>query len=655
VGAKVGFALTLPPQAVSTLWPPNAILLGALLITPMRSWWVVLLAAFPAHLAAELGSGVPPLMVLCWFASNCSEALIGAACVRLVRAEPLRLDSFRRVALFGLAAFLAVFLSSFLDIAFVMLNRWGNGRFWDMWRIRFFSNMLAALTLVPVIVAVGTGALTRLRTASARRYVEGGFLAAGLVSVCVFVFAAGPRATPALLYAPLPLLLWAAVRFGAPGTSVGVLLVALFAIWGAIHGHGPFVSSSAAENALAMQLFVIVISVPLMTLAAVIEERGRAEEAARRSEERLELALDAAQLGTLDWAIAGDRLSWSPKSREILGLLPDDRDHTLDRFLSLLSDEDRSGLTREVARAIEQCDGYDSEFRVSAPKGEVRWVMSKGRAQCDREGQPVRMVGVVADITDRKRAQEQAQARRSELAHVSRTALLCELAAAIAHEVNQPLAAILANARAAQRLLVSERPDLGELRDILEDITQDDRRAGDVIHRLYALMKRSELQPRRLDLNEVVTDILGMVEGDLVGRAVSVDLRLAPSLPVVIADPVQLQQVVYHLIVNACEAMSGQGGGDRRVTITTTRTPEGAAQLSVTDPGTGISPDQLDHVFRPFVTSKPQRPGLGLAICRSIVRAHGGRLWAVNNPDRGATFHVVLPPAVAEVTGVAAS
>ncbi len=649
VGAKIGMALTMPPQAVSTLWPPNAILLGALLVTPPRSWWVILLAAFPAHLAVELGSGLPPAMVLCWFVSNCSEALIGAACVRLVRSDPLRLDSFRRVGLFALATFLAVFLSSFIDIAFVKLNHFGAVAFWDAWRIRFFSNMLATLTLVPVIVAVGTGDLADVLKAPVRRYVEGGLLAAALVTVCLYVFAAGPRATPALLYAPLPLLLWAAVRFGAPGASVSVVFVAMFAIWGAIHGHGPFVSHSPAENALAMQLFLIVVSVPLLSLAAVIEERGRAEASARHSGERLALALDAAQLGTLDWALAGDRLSWSPKSRDILGASADDRRPPLDQFLDLLSAEDRPTLMRAVAGAIERCAEYEAEFRIPAPEGGVRWVMSKGRAHCDGGETAVRMIGVVADITDRKRAEEQALARRGELARVGRTELLGELAGALAHEVNQPLAAILANARAGQRILTRKQPDLVELRNILEDITHDNHRAADVIQRLHALTKRSAMQPRRLDLNEVVRDVLATLEGDLVARGVSADLRLAASLPAITADPVQLQQVVFHLIVNACEAIGDRNGGDRRLTITTARTSDGAAQLSVADPGVGIAPDQLDQVFEPFVTSKPQRPGLGLAICRSIVRGHGGKLWAVNNPDRGATFHVLLPAAVAVV------
>jgi C4-dicarboxylate-specific signal transduction histidine kinase len=351
----------------------------------------------------------------------------------------------------------------------------------------------------------------------------------------------------------------------------------------------------------------------------------------------------------MDWVLAGDSCPDAPVAQTSRPAIFTTAGTRRSIGFRLLRAEDRPAVMRAVTGAIAGCADFEAEFRVPAPEGGVRWVMSKGRAHCDGGEKAVRMVGVLADITERKRAEELAQARRSEMAHGGRTALLGELAGALAHEVNQPLAAILANARAGQRALAREKPDLVELREILEDITHDDHRAAEVIQRLYALMRRTEMRPQTLDLNEVVTDVLAMLEGELAALSVSTDLRLAPSLPALIADPVQLQQVVFHLIVNAFEALRDTGGGDRRLTITTTQTAEGAALLSIADPGIGIAPDQLDQVFQPFVTSKPQRPGLGLAICRSIIRGHGGRLWAVNNTDCGATFHVMLPAAVAEV------
>jgi two-component system sensor kinase FixL len=338
--------------------------------------------------------------------------------------------------------------------------------------------------------------------------------------MCVWVFmdgTPGPAAMPALFFAPLPALLWAAVRFGTTGTSASLLAVALVTIGGATLGRGPFVSSSPESQVLALQLYLIALAIPLLGLCAVVEERVQAEDVLREAHEA-----------------------------------------------------------------------------------------------------------------------------RNELVHLSRAAILGELAGALAHELNQPLAAILANARAGQRLLEREAIDVKELREILDDVAADDRRAGEVIRRLHALLKKGDLQPRPLDLNEVVIDVLELMHSDLIQRSVLVDARLAPALPTVVADPVQLQQVLLNLFINGCDAMSEQDRADRRLTVATTQQVGGAVRIAVADSGTGIPVDKLDRVFEPFYTSKDQGLGLGLSICRSIVRAHGGRLWAANNPQGGATFYVEL-------------
>jgi PAS domain S-box-containing protein len=899
VAAKVGIALTLRPAPVSTLWPPNAVMMAILLLTPPRLWWAVLLAALPAHLAVELGAGIPLPMVIGWFVSNSIEALIGAGLTRGLSAGPVRFDSFRRYSILVLAALISVGLSSFLDAGLVQLNAWGSAGYWDNWRMRFFSNLLATLTLVPLIVGLVQGDTSGPRSTPTSRLLEGTLLGAILLAVCYQVFAsrpAGPNTVPALLYAPLPFLLWAAVRFG-PATTSGFLLgFALLAIDGAIAGDGPFVSSTPSENAFSMQLFLIVIAIPLTALSAVTRERLHAQEEVRRSEKRLQLALDAAQLGTWEWQIADNRSLWSDKSKEIFGLSSAPQDFTLDRFLQLLSPEDRASVAAAVQRAIEEGTPYETEFRITRPDGKTRWVLAKGIALFDGPGRPTRLLGVTADVTERKvghiavsewksryeaavlssnqvlydwdprsneviyggdtqgilgygreemrdglsgwaekvhpddraafdreiarvlaaedkfsltyrfyhkdgrvlwledrghffrdgegrilrmvgfiqdvtervrtdqalrsseerfskafrsspdaiaicrqgdarflevndtwekvfgysrsevvgrtaaelglyvrlgdqehlrgrlaagrsvrdydvevhtrsgeirlvsitgdtvemtgepcfiffatditeqrRAEAEAQQQRLEVTHLSRVAMLGELSGALAHELNQPLTAILANARAAQRLLRFTSPDLTELRDILEDIVADDRRAGEVIERLRAFLRKGDIQPGHLDLNEVVTEVLGLVHSDLIQRRIVVDAQLAAALPAVFADRVQLQQVLLNLLLNACDAMAADPRGERRVTIVTSASETGGVvELLVADQGTGIPPDEMDRVFEPFVTSKPHGLGLGLAICRSIVTAHGGRLWADNNEEGGATFHLVL-------------
>jgi C4-dicarboxylate-specific signal transduction histidine kinase len=262
---------------------------------------------------------------------------------------------------------------------------------------------------------------------------------------------------------------------------------------------------------------------------------------------------------------------------------------------------------------------------------------------------------IVRDITERKRADALLNEQQRELAHLSRVAALGELSGALAHELNQPLAAILSNARAAQRMIPADTQNAAEVREILEDIASDDRRAGEVISRMRTLLKKSDLQPRPVSLAEIVKEVLGLLHSDLIQRRVSVTSQVPASLPTVMGDSVQLQQVLLNLILNACDAMAQQHPTDRRLAIDAALTDEGAVQLSVRDWGVGISANRLEQIFDPFVTTKESGLGLGLAICRSIVTAHGGRLWAVNNSDRGATFRMSLTPAgIGSTVGVAA-
>jgi C4-dicarboxylate-specific signal transduction histidine kinase len=264
----------------------------------------------------------------------------------------------------------------------------------------------------------------------------------------------------------------------------------------------------------------------------------------------------------------------------------------------------------------------------------------------DVGGEPC-LITLIRDITERRRAEHEIVAQRRQLAHLGRVAVVGEMSGALAHELNQPLTAILANARAAQRMLLRDRVDGPELRAILDDIVADDLRAGAVIHRVRALIRKGDTGPQQVIANEIVSEVLELTHSDLIQREVRVTTRLSASLPTVPGDRVQLQQVVLNLIVNGCDAMADNPPSERMLVISTS--DEGnAVRVSISDRGTGIAGDSVDAVFEPFVTSKEHGLGLGLAICRSIVNAHGGRMWAVNNPDRGATFHLLLPQAPPE-------
>jgi C4-dicarboxylate-specific signal transduction histidine kinase len=283
----------------------------------------------------------------------------------------------------------------------------------------------------------------------------------------------------------------------------------------------------------------------------------------------------------------------------------------------------------------------DYEMELRAHSGEIRQVTID--AERIEVGGEACYLTFVRDVTARRQAEAEAQEQRLQVAHLSRVAMLGELSGALAHELYQPLTAILANARAAQRLMAQERPDLGEVREILGEIADADRRAGEVIARLRAFLHKGEMQLGPLDLNEVVCEVLTLTHSDLIQRRVTVDTTgLAPDLPMVLADRVQMQQVLLNLLLKACDAISADAL-DRRVTIWTAAGADDTVELSLADRGTGIPPDEMHHIFEPFFTSKPDGLGLGLSICRSIVTAHEGRLWADNNVDGGATFHLRLP------------
>jgi PAS domain S-box-containing protein len=407
---------------------PNSILLAGLLLVPNRSWWIILLAACPAHFASEVQSGVPTAMILSWFISNSFQALFGAFFICKFVADELRFDRFRDLTIFLVfGAFLAPFIASFLDVTLVELNGLATGSYWEIWRVRCLSNILATLTLVPVIITWVTGGFTAARKASWWHYLEAGALTAGLLAVGLIVFESEQALadkTPSLLYWPLPFLLWATVRFGPQGVSTALLLVMFLAIGGATHGEGPFIANSSAANALSIQWFLIVVSIPLMALAAVIQERRRAESAARRNEENLAMAMSAAQMGTWEWNIGEDTAKWSDETKRIFGRSSDEPERTNAEFYSWLHPEDRLFVEQSIDRAVNDGTPYEAEFRLSLPDGSIRWVRGKGKVLRDEAGNPVRMVGLNTDITEKKRAEQSLRQSEVQLARAEAFSLV---------------------------------------------------------------------------------------------------------------------------------------------------------------------------------------------------------------------------------------
>jgi PAS domain S-box-containing protein len=296
----------------------------------------------------------------------------------------------------------------------------------------------------------------------------------------------------------------------------------------------------------------------------------------------------------------------------------------------------------EIRDALLQQGAWEGELIHSARSGARVVAMSRWALQRDKEGNPLGVLENNTDITAATAAREELHQAQSALAHAARVATLGELSASIAHEVNQPLAAIITNGEAALRWMARKEPDLGEAQDALKRVIQDGERASAVIRRIRALTRKTEQNRTALDLNAVIEESLALVQREIAGRHIVLTLDLAAGLPAVEADRIQLQQVLINLLLNAVQAMDAVVPETRRLRLRTS-VDEDQACLAIEDSGPGFDPDTAARLFSAFFTTKPSGMGMGLSICRSIVEAAGGRIWATRNDGAGATFHVTLP------------
>jgi two-component system, LuxR family, sensor kinase FixL len=643
VGAKVGLALTFSPFPLAVLWPPNALVFGALLIAPTRWWWVLLLAVLPAHLLAETQESVPVSMVLCWYVSNMSEALIGAGLVRYLAGQPTRLETVHGVTIVCCAAATAAVLSSFLDATFVTLIGWGKAEFWALWKSRVFTNTLSSLMFVPVAITWAAGA-KRLRQAEQARVLEAAILFAGLATVGILAFDStltNAGALPTLLYLPIPFFVWAALRFGPAVASTAFTLIAALVIWGAGHGQGPFVHAVASQNTLPIQIFLISVAVLVLFLAAMVQEREAAIQSLRISEELFATAFKSSpDAMAISRSIDGQVIVVNDRWLQLLSYpraLPGPPPPI--PLLAHLVEADRPKLLSAMGGAGSGV--RDLELGLSDFNGLARRVLVSV-TPIQLQGAPC-LINVVRDISAQRQAESEAREQRLQLTHLSRVASLTTFGGTLAHELTQPLTAVLNNAQAAVLFLEHDPVDMAEIRSALVDIGDAAKRAGHVIDHLRLLMQKGEAEFGVVDLNRLVGDVIQFAHGVLVSGEVAVSVDLAPSLPPIAGDAVQLEQLLLNLISNACDAMKHQDPAQRGITVSTSHSSDGSVQLLVADTGPGIDAAGLDSIFDPFYTTKEHGLGLGLAISRKIAQAHGGTLSMENRRGAGATFRLQLP------------
>jgi PAS domain S-box-containing protein len=408
-------------------------------------------------------------------------------------------------------------------------------------------------------------------------------------------------------------------------------------------GHTALIVLSILPPPGAASLFYLgIIAAMGYELAGAPLRAAQLERDLRARDEQIALAAEAANLGFAFWQFARNEIRATDHWRALLGFEKSEALHIDDFFLRLHPD-DHEKVRRTLQHMKPGNSHYQTQYRVLLPDGRMRWIACQGSMEFSHGGQPDRLLSVSLDITAHKQADVEAQMHRNEIAHLMRVASLGEFSSAIVHELGQPLTSILANAQAARRLLQRDNPDVGEFQEILGDIVAADKRAGEIIHRLSALMKKGEFQPQRLEANELIESVLRTMNYDLMVHSVSVVRELNADLPSIYGDGVQLQQVLINLILNASDAMARVARNARKLTIRSSRADSNFIEISVADTGTGIAPGDEERIFTPYHTTKPQGLGLGLSVSRTIIRAHGGRLWAENRASGSATFHVAIP------------
>ncbi|HEX7977109.1 MAG TPA: ATP-binding protein, partial [Gemmatimonadaceae bacterium] len=650
-----------------------------------------------------------------------------------------------------------------------------------------FSNMLATQTIVPAVMAAASTEWRAARKAPPMRWVEAAVLIGLILATFTAAFMSRPDSWytgPSVLYLPLPLLVWAALRFGRVGVNVGLVVLTMLAIYGAVHGNGPFANVAQHENALSVQSFLILVAVPLQLLAKVIGERDLAEERAYEGQRLLALTLKAARVGVWDMDLVSGRTSideqlaamfdlpswerrevasWmlrmhpvdlaeseaslheaqasgaprdesgdSPISEAVCRVLHRDiswhwilsrgvvlrrDDGTPYRATGIGIDVTESRRTAEAMRENEEqmelaaatadlgfwtldvgtgevwlsehcaallgvkngttptrqeidlllgrsqpAEGDDEEEVASPPpvlahefsyrrdNGEERWLATTARRVRDDAANSERLIGVVRDITERRKRDEEVEERQQALAHLARVATMGELSTTIVHELGQPVGAVTLNAETARLLIERNRAWVGGdasrfavLQELIEDIVRDSRRAETVIGQLRRLMRREQRDREPVNIAIVVSEVLDLVRAELRKHDIAVEWEVSgEGLDVVVNRP-QLHQVLLNIILNARDAMDSVPAGARHLRVTLRREPfEEIVHVLIADSGMGIAADRLDEVFEPFVTSKANGVGLGLAISRTIMMDHGGDLRAESG-DSGAVLHLTLP------------
>jgi PAS domain S-box-containing protein len=757
--AAYDLGMSFSPQLSAPFWFPDSVLLCALLCTRQSWWWLLLLATLPIRLLTNVSPGSGLGFLLAVYLNDCSKAALSAWLLQRFMPDRFRFTSIRDFAVyFGVAVLLSPALSAVGGAA----ARGAVGHeFWPAWEQWFLGNVMAGLIVTPILF-YWVVRPPNPSTFTTWRVIEATAIVIGLLVSLSLAF--DPNALPQAFtesryYAPMPFIVWAAVRFRVHGATGAVALLTLFVVAAAVEHSGSFAGMTPSEAASQLQHFLLLRAAPLYLVAVVIEQSLRAADSLKESEARFRNLANHAPV--MIWISDADgRCEFvNQQWLQFTGMtLEDFRGNGWTRMLHPEEFDDtlQNYLTRVRTR-----EPYERELRLRRHDGEFRWVLTRGQPRfgiggefmgfvgstvdvTDRrqqeaalkrsearyrdvvesqssfvcrflpdatltfvnsswcaflgrgrlelsgtnffellprtarnaarqamaqalasagsaewecevvladgsrgwqqwvchalEGEPRELQAIGYDVTDRKRAEES----RQQLAHAARFAALGELTAMVAHEINQPLCAILSNAEAGEIMLRSGEPPLEELKNIFADIKQDDLRADAAIRSIRSLMQRREFVPRRVNLAQIIGHVHKLVAGDALHRRVSIRCDVAADLTEVLGDRSHLEQVLVILMVNGMDAMKETPENLRELSVSAIRVGEQQVEIAVRDRGHGIAQANMPQLFDSFFTTKSDGMGLGLSIARTMINAHGGRIWAENVAGGGAIFHFTL-------------
>jgi two-component system, LuxR family, sensor kinase FixL len=596
------------------------------------SWPMVAAAALTLGLIElRIGLTQPPRAARVLF--SLSAFAMGAFCaleLALMRADTIAEAATLLHWMDGVLGAIFVVLAAFIWVYF------GTGRTWLALAVPILYAMGAVVDLIP-------GFDMTYRTITALRTVKtfGG---------ATFNVVEGvPNPWNALAYlgalALFAFVLDASFRLWRGGARRRALIVgggvAFFILFASVHSalvetgtvHSPYLFSWA---------FLVILVAMVSELNADVLAAVNVATQLQESERRMELAGAAGNLGMWDWDIVRDTI-WATRSARALLGLSEAEILSQDTFTNALHPDDRELRRHTIERALTTGNEFEEQYRVRFADDQIRWISSRGRIERDARGMPVRVRGVVLDISARRRIEMQLQHLQSQLAHANRVSMMGQLASALAHELSQPLGAILMNTRASELFLEREALDREELRATLLDIRRDGQRASNVIDGLRALLKRGSFVARALSVSELLENVVTLAHIDTAARKAQLEVIIDPGLPAVMGEPVHLQQVLLNLLRNATDAVEDLSPDRRKVAMRAARHGNSAIEFTVSDLGRGIESAKLGRLFEPFFTTKPNGIGIGLSISRTIIEAHGGRIWVENNVREGAVFRFTLP------------